>query len=497
MKIRFLEDTFIRNAPQTNNDPIGYILRSAQIDVEPTPVAGEAIENNRYWYCDKNGWYYWSGKVEVVEYQNPAPEVAPYEDTSKAMPEEPEPLPLFEIPSFINSAALPKNERIPEGETRLVPLLEDLLLAEERFQAMLQAKKPQQGRSRSPEEDSFEVEQPEMPLTSRGMEASDFVPFPVDEPAVPLQESAVAFWQNPPAQQLNWGVRNYLIAQEWWQKRQLTGRGIRLALLSTGIAPDHPDLGKVEGIFQSPEVSNPVADSHGLGTQAAVVAAGTGQKVFGVAPEASLLIAKIGELDYTLTPEALEEGLKWAVNAQADIVAMLVDFPELGAEQAARLQAIISQAASQGTLFLAPVGNSDRKKPELRYPACLEGVFSVGAHDQYGQRSSFSAKSFKLDLLAPGEGLLSASLEGQPVANAKSVAIATAFTAGMLALICQWQRDRGLALSPDVIFGLLRETAASRRSFNKGEDVEYGYGLLNPIAILKRLDETYQGSDGQ
>lgn len=502
MIIRFLEDTFIRTAANTYGNPLGFVFKGAEVAVKQNPVEGEVIEDNRWWYCDDNGWYYWSGKAEIVQPLPAVSEAVIIPDLPKQESDPPQPNHLsdMEAPVFINKTALPRNESIPEGETRLVPLLEDLLLAEERFQRSLSSPSPEESGQQPTSRglDDFQDAPPETNF-SRGIEVAEPEFLTEDEtlPESPDEATAIAFWKNPAPQQLNWGIRNYLIAQDWWQKRQLTGKGIRIALLSTGAAPDHSDLTNIADYFQFPDSGQVFNDAHGFGTQAAVIAAGTGKQVFGVAPEASLLIAKIGDQDYALTPEGLMAGISWAMATRADIIAMLVDYPDLNDQQIASLQTLIGQAAARGILLLAPVGNSDRKKPESRFPACLEQVLSVGAHDQYGQRCSFSAKSFQLDVLAPGDNLLTSSPEDKPVNSTASGAVATAFTAGLLALICQWQREHGLPSTPDYIFSLLQETAASRRAFSKGEDVEYGYGLLNPIAILKKLDSSYAGIAGQ
>jgi major intracellular serine protease len=315
-----------------------------------------------------------------------------------------------------------------------------------------------------------------------------------ESPAVPPKSpviNAPDFWQNPTPQKLNWGTQNYLIARDWWLSRHLTGRGVSIAILSTGADPEHPDLVNLAGRYQAD--NNPMTDRHGLGTQAAVVAAGCGQTVFGVAPEARLLIGKLGEQDHLVTAGSLIEGLRWAIDARADVVAILVDLPEIGEQQLEALQLLVNQANDQGILLVAPAGTSENKKPESRYPAQLTGVLSVGAHDQYGQRCGFSARSYDLDLLAPGEGLLTSTPGRQPVTNLKSTSIAAAFTAGFLSLVRQRQKEANQVMTPALVFNLLCETAASRRPFNKGEDVEYGHGILNPIEVLKRLDSTYQG----
>ncbi|NUO03155.1 MAG: hypothetical protein HUU01_21300, partial [Saprospiraceae bacterium] len=139
MIIRFLEDTFIRTAANTYGNPLGFVFKGAEVAVKQNPVEGEVIEDNRWWYCDDNGWYYWSGKAEIVQPLPAVSEAVIIPDLPKQESDPPQPTHLsdMEAPVFINKTALPRNESIPEGETRLVPLLEDLLLAEERFQRSL------------------------------------------------------------------------------------------------------------------------------------------------------------------------------------------------------------------------------------------------------------------------------------------------------------------------------------------------------------------------
>ncbi len=115
---------------------------------------------------------------------------------------------------------------------------------------------------------------------------------------------------------------------------------------------------------------------------------------------------------------------------------------------------------------------------------------AVSAHDQFGQRCAFSAKSYDLDVLAPGEGLLCPVPGHQTTTNLKSTSIAAAFTAGFLALIRQHEREQGQESSSAAVFDLLRRTAVSRRAFNKGDDVEYGHGLLHPMEVLKTIDSS-------
>lgn len=481
MKIRFTEDTNIRRLPTSQqNKPVGIVYAGTEIEVEDNVHQGTAIGSNHIWYRDSNGWYYWSGKTEPVFSPPPVMPAPP-----PAVVPAPLPAPVSEddihrpaIPAFPISLPLPDDDLsdVPEGETR-------------RLSAPVAppVRPPEVPRPDAPVEIVVVVPpvpvQPTEELAGAALEV--FRPeAPIIIAAPPPNTSP---WRSPNPKFLNWGLSNFALPQ-WWQNRQLTGRGIRIALLSTGAAPDHPDLaGAVSSTFDISENAHTPAgtDRHGLGTQAAIVAAGRGYSAFGVAPEATLLIGKIGEYDRDITPESLLAGLQWAIDAGAHIVALLVDFRELTPTQRQDIEAAVARAIDANILLLAPVGNSTERRPETRYPASLENVLCIGAHDQYGQRSAFSAKSYQLDLLAPGEALLTSDHQQQTVVNLKNTAIATAFAAGMLALVRQWELQNNRISSPSDLYERLRSTAAANKAITQGNDVGYGYGLLNPGALLQ------------
>lgn len=505
MKIRFIEDTNIRKVPKTKgNQPVGYIYLGAEIEVEPDAVKGESLEGNNVWYRDKNGWHYWSGRTEVIAPPVPKPPettggfvMAPATPSEIAASEQDISVPTVK-PPLANDDDKWRTGEIPEGETRLVPPLDMLLEAEKQPRSAFFTSIPTMRVASPPTDTTPGLEStrratlPPPSDSDMGLESArrsaparppEQEPVPAPPPTTPSR-----LWQNPAPQRLNWCVRDYRIAQDWWQARNLTGDNVTIALLGTGMATSHPDLQNIRGASAFPNANTPATDQHGLGTQAAVVAAGSGHTVFGVAPDAQLLIGKIGAQDHLITPENLIAGLVWAIEADADIIAMLVDFPSMQTDDLATLRSLVKEAEQRGILLVAPVGTSDNKKPESRYPAELEGVLSVGAHDQYGLRCNFSARSYDLDLLVPGEGLLTTTPNGQTVYNQRSTALAAAFAAGFLALIRQWQREKQKPLEPRAVFDLLRKTAIARRSFNKGDDIEYGHGILNPSQILLALE---------
>jgi len=462
MKIRFLEDTYIRSVPgKSEKPPIGIVYAGSEIEVKPDMVSGDALQENDQWYKDNNEWYYWSGQTEVVQEEPTeitdvgadSEKIALVEKTDSVESSTPT------IPTGHNDTSS-NEEDSTEGKINRVSLLQD-------------------------DKNTAEIVARSSRLVKRlSLNQATALTFFEDQPRRKSEKPTV-FWQKPQPDRLNWGLTKYAIVSDWWQARSLTGRDIRLAILGTGIEQDHPDLVNLVGKAHLGGME--MSDRDGLGTCAALVAAGCGHTIFGVAPEAQLLIGKIGEQSVGITPENLIAGLQGAIEARADVVAMLVAFREINPEQQEEMEYLVSQAVKQGILLVAPVGASESNAPASYYPAKIKGVLSVGAHDRYYQRSIFSARSKDLDLLVPGEDLLAFPPPTKIHTYLKSTSIAAAFAAGFLALLRQWMRDRDHEVEPEKLYAFLRETAKKRSSFSRGENIEYGNGLLDPVEILRKL----------
>jgi subtilisin family serine protease len=419
MQIRFIKKTNIRTRPDAT-DPenlIGQINAGSLLEVADQLVAGRTNSGVSQFFMDGNGWYYWVGGAEV---------------------------------------ALSTTSQNIEAAEPTVPIA---LAQVQHFQGLLQP-------SDSDEMDipSGETRPAHWTKTKDNM--------PIQEPiTLPIEWSTV---------RSSWGVEQLQIRHKWLDNHR--GQNIKIALLSTGIDVQCLDLPrqKVLDVWVAPNCGDTVQDEDGTGTQAAVIAAGSGQSTAGVAPEAQLLIAKIGRTDRSVAALDLVMGLDWAIESGADIVAILVDLPQPDPAIIASLEKLVEKAADHNITLVAPVGHSTERQPQQRYPAVIDGVWSIGAHDQLGQKCYFSAKSYRLDLLAPGESLATTSLNNRPITiTTPSGAWATAFTAGCIALAIQAERNAATQQSAADRLALWRERARFTRTHTeKGKDVEIGYGLL-------------------
>ena len=74
------------------------------------------------------------------------------------------------------------------------------------------------------------------------------------------------------------------------------------------------------------------------------------------------------------------------------------------------MREVIQYAAAKGVVMVASSGNDGSALPH--YPSDYDEVISVGAVNQYGGRSLFSSYGPSLDLMAPGESIVTTTLGG-------------------------------------------------------------------------------------
>jgi len=126
-----------------------------------------------------------------------------------------------------------------------------------------------------------------------------------------------------------------------------TGRGVRIAVVDSGVHPDHPHVGVVSaGIGFAPE-ARPVADTvDRLGHGTAVAAA-----IRDHAPDAELVPVKVFDGELRATAEVLEAAIDWAVRAGVDVINLSLGTANPTHEP--RLRAAVDRAAVAGVLLVA------------------------------------------------------------------------------------------------------------------------------------------------
>ncbi len=281
------------------------------------------------------------------------------------------------------------------------------------------------------------------------------------------------------AETVDWGLAAYNIPQAWKQSR---GEGVSVAVLDTGIDPQHHDLSEAVAALRDFTSSRggPI-DVHGHGTHVAGALAARRNDVglIGVAPACRLLVGKVLRDDGSGDERAIAAGIEWACEQGADLLSLSFGSPRPGRlmEQALR------RAVAAGKFVICAAGN-DGRAHSVNYPARWPFTIAVGAVDREGRLARFSSQGDELDICAPGEDVLSA-WPGGGYARLSGTSMATPFVSGVVALmLAKHRREEGRTplTNLDQLRDHLARTATDAGP--TGHDPHYGFGLINPSGLL-------------
>jgi major intracellular serine protease len=293
---------------------------------------------------------------------------------------------------------------------------------------------------------------------------------------------------------MSWGHKFYEIPFIW-NDLGTKGERVTVAIIDTGIDELHADL--VSNIHPRSKsfVGNTLTDTDGHGTSmAGIIGASGNSKVFGVAPECKLMIIKA-------TPQVAGVDLKVFANAvnfvssipEVDIVSISYSF----AEDNVDLKQAIQNCLNTNKIVIAAIGNGHifESGDDDRFPACYNngfpdntGVMSVGAFDSNGQLCSFSNWNRHLSCLAPGDFFVLTTGVGNNSINGTGTSIATAFTAGCLALMLSYAKLNNPEKIKDCVKAIL--TTCDDIGPTVGFEISSGNGrmnLRNAISKIKKV----------
>jgi subtilisin family serine protease len=170
----------------------------------------------------------------------------------------------------------------------------------------------------------------------------------------------------------------------------LTGAGVKVAVLDTGIDAAHPDLqGRIAAAenFTDPAPDTDVHDAVGHGTFVASEIAGSGAASGGaqrgVADGAALYVGKVLDDTGSGTDSQIIAGMQWAVDSGADVASMSLGSQDPSDCTDPMSQAAENLAATGRTLFVVAAGNIGRYE-SVSSPGCAPDVLTVGAVAKLG-----------------------------------------------------------------------------------------------------------------
>ncbi len=291
----------------------------------------------------------------------------------------------------------------------------------------------------------------------------------------------------------NWGLAK-IGAKSAWSVFGVTGKGVRIGHLDTGVDASHPDLaGKIAAWAEFDGNGNLVASSphdsgiHGTHTAGILVGGSASGAPIGVAPGAKLVSALVLNGGSGTLVQVLA-GMQWVLdpdgNPATDDGAQVLSMSLGASGQYQIFQDVTDRLLAAGVLPVFAVGNSGPGEADA--PGNCVGAMAVGATMYSDQVASFSGgglvnwnnKAYvKPEIVAPGYGIPS-SIPGGRYQTMSGTSMATPHVAGAAALLLEANPN----LSVDQLRSVLTSTA--RDLGDPGVDVRYGSGLLNVMAAL-------------
>jgi hypothetical protein len=313
----------------------------------------------------------------------------------------------------------------------------------------------------------------------------------------------------------------YINADDAWDLG-ITGIGVKVAILDTGVDPNHIELmDNIVAMKNFARGSSNAYDQNGHGTHVIGIVTGEGRNPIensygyaspnsakgvadgGIVPDgAGILSGKVcGSLGcYT---SDVSKGIEWAVANGADVISMSLGGGNYGGDcDSTALAAKANWAVDQGVVVVASAGNDNAG---VSSPACGSKVIATGAVYQRdigpqdytdcidtttsaGKRTCFSNHGTALDLMAPGAAVLSSyscyaagDCTKYYYAWYYGTSQAAPHVAGAAALLL----EKDPTLTPAQVKGILEQTAGDLGT--AGYDTYYGWGLVDPMAAIRSL----------
>lgn len=254
---------------------------------------------------------------------------------------------------------------------------------------------------------------------------------------------------------------------------------VTIAVVDGGVDYKHPDLkaNLLKPYNAANPARNPVRDLHG--THVAGIIASTkdnGLGGYGVFPNANILPVDVfngsmGANDFTIA-----EGITYSVDQGADVINLSLGgfMPSPVVEEA------IQYAINSGVVVVAAAGNA--ATDQYSYPAAYPGVISVGNINGAKTLSDSSNYGSSIDVVAPGENIYSTSYDAEAGSKFERLT-GTSMASPMVAAAAGLLKSKYPNLTAFDIEYILEQTATDLGE--KGYDLTYGNGLINPLNALK------------
>lgn len=241
-------------------------------------------------------------------------------------------------------------------------------------------------------------------------------------------------------------------------------RRVKIAVIDSGISYTG-DIFAEESINLTEDGNeNPLFDDasgHGTAVAGMICAADDDIGITGINPNAALYSAKVLDSENKSPLSRILQGIYWAIENEVDIINM-----SFGTDVDSEiLHNAVKAAHDAGILLIASSGNTAGGR--VKYPAAYSEVIAVGATDPTGRLWADTSVGDELELLAPGEKILTSGFLGGTLGTS-GTSIAAAQVTGVASLLMQ----RDATKSAEFIRALLSASAKKVGDFGL---IDYAY----------------------
>jgi hypothetical protein len=222
-----------------------------------------------------------------------------------------------------------------------------------------------------------------------------------------------------------------------WAKG-ITGSGVKIAILDTGIDTDHPELqdsylGGYDYVNNDPYPE----DDHGHGTHVAGIITSNGvndANSKGVAPDAGIYMYKVCDAGGSCYEDDMIAAMEAAVQTNAKVMSISIGGGSYTTENcdSDTLAAKVNWVVDQGLTVVVAAGNDGKG---VSSPGCASKAIAVGAVDSSDNVPYWSGRGKALDIVAPGVSIYSTLIGGYGKMSGTSMA--TPHISGVVALLLQ------------------------------------------------------------